>query len=226
MSGPRSRKPSESLVEALQSFRLNDSKPRLPEELLPGLLVRRGSLVEWLGAEGSGATTLALLAARQACGREQAIVVVDRQRRFYPPAAAGLGIDLESLMVVCPRNQRDYLWALTQVLGSPAVAATLCWPETLDDKAFRRLQLAAERGGGFGFLVRPVEVRGSPTWAEMQLLVQAVPAEGRRCFDVSLLRDRGGNAGRLIQWELHDESNILQFVPGTSAATPCAAPGD
>jgi hypothetical protein len=208
-----------TLVDALQAFRLPTSERGSPEELLPGLELRRGSLVEWLGKEGSGATTLALIAARDACRQGRALVVVDRQRRFYPPAAVGLGIDLEGLIVVCPRNQRDYLWALTQVLGCPAVGAMLCWPETLDDKAFRRLQLAAERGGGWGFLVRPVEVRGSPTWAELQLLVQPVPTEGPRRFRVSLLRNRSGNAGKLIEWELNDETNTLHLSSNPQLST-------
>jgi protein ImuA len=212
MSDSNVDKSRQALATALQALRLPTAGCRPAEELLPGLALRRGALIEWLGQEGGGATTLALIAARQACGPRQAIVVVDRQRRFYPPAAAGLGIDLESLIVVSPRNQRDYLWALTQALGCPGVAAVLCWPEKLDDKAFRRLQLAAERGGGLGFLVRPVEVRGSPTWSELQLLVQPVPVEEGRRFQVSVLRDRGGNAGKLIEWELNDESNTLHLT--------------
>jgi hypothetical protein len=225
MPDSSSRPTRTALAEALKALRLPPAECRPGEELLPGLKLRRGSLIEWLGNEGSGAATLALIAARQACQAGQAIVVVDRRRRFYPPAAAGLGVDLEGLIVVCPQNDRDYLWTLTQSLGCPGVGAVLCWPERLDDRAFRRLQLAAERGKTLGFLVRPVEVRGNPTWSELQLLVQPVPVEpvpieNERRFQISLLRDRSGNAGKLIQWELNDESSTLHLVSQSSTLGP------
>jgi hypothetical protein len=226
MPDPTPRKSRQDLVEALQALRLPASS-RPVEELLPGLQLRRGSLVEWLGDDGGGTTSLALLAARETCRRGRALVVVDRERRFYPPAAAAMGINLEELIVVCPRNQRDYLWALTQVLGCPAVGAVLCWPERLDDRAFRRLQLAAERGGNWGFLVRPVEVRGSPTWAELQLLVQPVPTAGPRRFRASLVRGRGGHEGISLEWEFNDETNTLRLThpqPSTLNPQPISLP--
>ena len=211
----RSRK---SLVESLQTLRLAVGDHSPVEPLLPGLELKRGALVEWLGAAGGGATTLALLAARETCRQGLALAVVDAQRQFYPPAAAELGVDLESLVVVCPRNQRDHLWALTQVLSCPAVGAMLCWPERLDDKAFRRLQLAAERGGTWGFLLRPLEARGQPSWAELQLLVQAVPTEDSRRFQGTVLRSRSGTAGRSLEWELDHETNALRLASSPSAA--------
>src|SRR5688572_32232769 len=70
------------------------------DQLLPGGGLRRGSLVEYLSpGAGSGAGTLALAAAREACRDEEgqshrAFVIVDQSRTFYPPAAAAWGIDL------------------------------------------------------------------------------------------------------------------------------------
>jgi len=219
----RSRK---SLVESLQTLRIAVLDRSPVEQLLPGLELKRGTLVEWLGAAGGGATTLALLTARETCRHGQALAVVDGQRQFYPPAAAELGVDLGSLIVVCPRNQRDHLWALTQVLACPAVGAVLCWPEKLDDRAFRRLQLAAERGGAWGFLMRPLEARGQPTWAELQLLVQAVPTENSRRFQGTVLRSRSGTAGRSLEWELDHETNALRLAspqPEALGSTPPSA---
>ena len=51
-----------------------------------------GELVEWLGKEGAGAGTFALLAAWQAARAGGVVVVLDNEKRFYPPAAAALGI--------------------------------------------------------------------------------------------------------------------------------------
>src|SRR5262245_49348177 len=70
------------------------------DRLLPGGGLRHGMLVEWLAASsGSGAVTLSLLAAREACRQGGVLVVIDRERTFYPPAAAAWGIDLSRLIV-------------------------------------------------------------------------------------------------------------------------------
>lgn len=69
-----------------------------------------GTLVEWLiGRRGSGAGTLALLAARQAMAQDGgALVVLDRAARLYPPALAAWGIDLGRTIrsAVCQQNSR------------------------------------------------------------------------------------------------------------------------
>jgi hypothetical protein len=46
----------------------------------------------------------------------------------------------------------------------------------LSDRPFRRLQLAAEAGGGLGFLVRPMACRAEPSWAAVRLGVSAQPS--------------------------------------------------
>ncbi len=121
----------------------------------------RGTLVEWLAAgEGSGAETLALLAAREACREGGAMVVLDQAKEFYPPASVRLGIAPERTIVVQAATIADNLWALDQSLRCPGVAVALAWLERLDSRTFRRLQLAAEQGGSLGFFLRP-ELRGT-----------------------------------------------------------------
>jgi hypothetical protein len=167
------------------------------DRLLPGGGLRHGMLVEWLGGESrraveqqsssvgertafgfrssalslfcSSATTLSLLAAREACRDGGTLVVIDRQQIFYPPAAAAWGIDLDRLIVVRPRSARDELWAAVQSLRSPAVAAVWGMIDRLDSRAFRRLQLAAQAGRTLGLLLRPPSARGQPSWADVRL---------------------------------------------------------
>jgi hypothetical protein len=144
------------------------------DRLLPGAGLRRGTLVEWLApGEGSGAATLALIAAREACRQGGVLAVLDAARWFYPPAAAALDVDLERLLIVRPPRRGDDAWALDQLLRSRAVGAVLAWPGDWDEHVFRRLQLAAEAGEGLGFLLRPSSIRALPSWAELRLL--AVP---------------------------------------------------
>ena len=128
------------------------------DRLLPQHGLRRGTLVEWLAADGCGAVTLALVAAQEACREGGILVVTDRHRQVYPPALCAYGLELSQVVFVHPRNRRDQLWALNQSLRCRAVAAVLCWPEALDDRAFRRLQLSAEQGESLGLLMRPPSV--------------------------------------------------------------------
>jgi protein ImuA len=155
------------------------SGPPVPSgcEALDGLLPEkgfcRGTLVEWLSAgQGVGACTLALLAAKQACGDGGMLAVFDRRREFCPPAAVRLGIAPQQLLVIHADTPADNHWAIDQALRSPAVAAALAWPDRLDDRTFRRWQLAAEEGGCLGLLLRPEKARHEPSWADVRLLVE------------------------------------------------------
>jgi hypothetical protein len=142
------------------------------DRLLPGGGLRHGMLVEWLGEQPGGAATVSLLAAREACRAGGVLVVVDRRQMFYPPAAAAWGVDLRRLIVVHPRDRRDELWVMVQSLRSPVVAAVWAMVDRLDGRAFRRLQLAAQAGRTLGMLLRPADVRGQPSWADVQLAVE------------------------------------------------------
>ena len=85
---------------------------------------------------------------------------------------------LERVILVYPRDSREELWAWEQALRAPGVAAVWGWVEQLDDRAFRRWQLAAEQSGGLGLLVRPATARGQPSWAAVRWWVE--PAGRRR----------------------------------------------
>lgn len=228
------------------------------DRLLPGGGLRHGMLVEWMMAPvaaggspaasagtrarkittageppvvTSGAFTLALLGAREACCEGGVLVVIDRTRTFYPPAAAAWGIDLERMIVVWPRNARDELWAAVQALRSPVVAAMWANIERLDSRAFRRLQLAAEAGRTLGVLVRPASVRGQPSWADVRLEVEtrANSQESRarsstldslRRVQVCLTHCRGGRAGDKALLEIDDVNRTVQGASSSYDAYP------
>ncbi len=143
---------------------------------LSHMVDRPGALIEWLSdGEGTGAATLALALTPRLLENGGALVVIDSRREFYPPAAAALGVPLEQMVIARPASARDALWAWEQSLRSGAAAVVLGWAETLHDRAIRRLQLAAEAGSSLGFLLRPASCRATPSWAEVRLLVEAVP---------------------------------------------------
>jgi protein ImuA len=143
------------------------------DRLLPEGGFPRGTLVEWISAasSGCGTGTLAMIAAREAAAEGGAVVVMDRARQFYPPAAAALGVDLQHVIVIRARSEQDEIWALDQALRCAGVAAVWAPLERIDLRSFRRLQLAAESSGVLGLLLRPARVLGQPSWSHVQLLV-------------------------------------------------------
>jgi protein ImuA len=201
------------------------------DRLLPGGGLRHGMLVEWLAERsGCGAATLGLLAAREACRAGGVLVVLDRARTFYPPAAAGWGVDPARLIVVRPRTARDEIWAAVQSLRSPVVAALWTMIDRVNDRDFRRLQLAAEAGRTLGVLVRGNSARGQPSWADVRLSVRARQGdkETRRpgankgkahqrtslspCLLVSLSHCRGGRAGKSVLVEIDEAAHRVRDV--------------
>lgn len=117
---------------------------------------------------------------------------------FIPYASAwqAAGVDLRWLAQVAAEPD-DALWAAEQCLRSGSCAAVLCWPERADDRALRRLQVAAETGDALAFACRSQQAAHNPSPAALRIAIDTRPAQWR------VLKCRGG------------------LVP----ATPIAAPG-
>lgn len=119
------------------------------------------------------------------------------------------------------------LWALEQTLQSRGVAVTFCRLPRPSARVFRRLQLAAERGGGLGFLIRAPSARNEPSWSDVRLWVESVPElisqsdtgefspSGRR-WRVEVLRCRRGAAGQ--------RSILLEYNDATHTVHPASEP--
>lgn len=175
------------------------------DQLLPERGFPPGSVVEWIAEHsGGGAISLAWLTLKQAAQRPGWIVVVDPQSEFYPPAMGNLGVDLERVLVVRPRNEADALWAFDQALRSPGVVAAWMRRDRLREHDFRRLQLAAEAGQTLGLLTRPKQARSQPSWAYARLAVRAMPSIRHRGLEVEILRAAGTTPGARLGLELEE----------------------
>jgi hypothetical protein len=206
------------------------------DQALPQGGFPRGSLIEWLGVDaGGGASLFAIAAAHQAQRAGGAVVVIDRDFGFYPPAAVPWGLDLASTIVVHPRNEADERWALDQALRCEHATAVIAWPSRLDGRTFRRLQLAAEASGAVGLLVRPATARREPSWSHVRLSATPRPAaSGGWQFALQLLRVRGapvsrGPRGESVEIFVHVDPVSGEFHEARAghlvAEVGCAAPG-
>lgn len=190
----------------------------------------RGSMVELLRHNaGSGVTSLALLIARQAILDGKYLVVVDPERRFYPPAMKSLGIPLERVISLQPTNHADAIWGLAQVLRCPAVGAVVAEVGTLEDRIARKLQLATEQGGGLGIFIRDaLSARSQPSWADIQWSVRAAAPEpsphslewdhqDTRWFGLELTRCSGGRTGARIHVGVNGHGQWIDTIPNKGA---------
>jgi protein ImuA len=191
----------------------------------------RGGLVEWLAeGRGSGSMCLALWASR-AAWHDNLLVMIDSQRELHAPAAMPFAVDLSKTVFIRPERPPDALWSLEQVLRTRGIGAVVCDVEQLSPQACRRLQLAAETGGGLGILLRPAKARGQPSFAEYRFLVQPLPppdarraavAAVSRRWRVELLRGRKQLSGNSVIVELSDGPNGLSLAAELASATPAA----
>ena len=106
----------------------------------------------------------------------------------YAPALQQYGIDLSRMLIVRPKDDSELLWSAEQALSSGTCAAVLLWPDTLDDKGSRRLQLAAEKGHSWAIAFRPLAARQQPSAAALRLELEST-GQGTR---VHILKSRGG----------------------------------
>ncbi|MCA1605869.1 MAG: hypothetical protein LC775_10435 [Acidobacteria bacterium] len=203
--------------EASTSLGIPALERALPERRLPA-----GSLVELLAARpGAGLWTLALIMTRHACGDHKCLVIADAERNFYPPGALQLGIDLRRTLVIRPPPRQRLLMALTQSLRCSAVGAVLAYFDQLPTVDFRRLQLAAEAGGGIGLLLRPGTALQAPSFATARLLVTPLPSvQPRRQLQVEVIKLRGGQAGQSFVLEIDHETGDVHLPTALAAATP------
>jgi hypothetical protein len=146
----------------------------LLDAALPGHGWPQGALTEMLlEQEGIGEIRLTLpaLARVQAQGRD--VVWIAPPHRPYAPALAAAGLDLARLFVVQCREPKDALWAFDQALRAPECGAVFAWLPTHDERALRRLQVAAREGRTWGVLWRRPGQRGSATAAPLRLALSA-----------------------------------------------------
>ncbi len=155
------------------------------DAMLPGGGWPEAALSELLLAHpGSGELQLLWpTLARLTRARERVVLVAPP---FIPFAPAWLqaGVDLRWLVLV-QASEKEALWAAEQCLRSGSCAAVLCWPQRINDRGLRRLQLAAATGESLGFACRSLREADNPSPAALRLALDAWPRQ------VRVLKSRG-----------------------------------
>lgn len=180
-----------------------------PQAMVTEMLVRQS---------GCGELKLLLpaLAALTQAGKQ--VVLIAPPHIPYAPAWQAAGINLQRLTWVQPNSEHDALWAMEQSLREPACGAVVAWfVHALADRDCRRMQLAAEKGGGCGFLLRQGLTDGVASPFALRLGVEAV-AGG---VAVQVLKRRGAPLNRPIF--LSHDTLATAYSPRLSHAVAGAA---
>jgi len=149
-----------------------------PEAALSEILV---------AGQGVGELHLVWPALARLSAAGERIVLVAPPHVPYPQAWQNAGVDLRQLSII-QAGDREALWAAEQCLRSGSCGAVLCWPQQADDRAMRRLQVAAETGQTLAFAYRSLQEAINPSPAALRIAIDARPAQLR------VLKCRGGLA--------------------------------
>jgi protein ImuA len=197
------------------------------DDLAPGGGLRSGAIHELLfDSPAPPPQFLALLLARAAQTAGGGVVVwSDPQRRLHPPAAVNAGLDPRRLILLRPRNPIQEISALAECLRCQGVSATVTSLNRLSDIESRRLQLAAENGGGIGIFLRPMTRASAANYAAAtRWRVRPAPAQGdRQCWTIELLHGHGGRFGSTVLLEVDRETGDVR-ASASLADRPAATP--
>jgi protein ImuA len=186
-----------------------------------------------LEAETSAApAAFAALMARPLARRGEAVWVL-RRDDLWAPGLAGLGLPPERLIQVCARDEAETLMVMEDALTTVGVSAVFGEVEDVDLTAGRRLQLACEKRGGTGFVIRRRPFGGAglkaaagsvatTRWCVKPALSEPAAGDfglGAPRYHVELQRCRGGRTGAWIleadqaySWEASDVAYPLRLV--------------
>ena len=140
-----------------------------------------------LPAHGCGELQLLWPSLARLTASGERVVLVGPPHVPYAPAWQAAGVELRHLSVIAAEG-KDALWAAEQCLRSGSCGAVLCWPMHADDKALRRLQVAAESGQTLAFACRPQAAAVNASPAALRLMIELQPPQWR------VLKCRGGVA--------------------------------
>lgn len=140
-----------------------------------------------LAADGIGELRLLLPTLARLTQAQHDIVLVAPPYLPYPAGWRQAGVDFSRVHLI-EASPRDALWATEQCLRAGCVAAVLAWPHQADDRALRRLQVAAETGQTLGFAFRDARQARNPSPAALRIAIDSAP------WQLRVLKCRGGLA--------------------------------
>jgi len=140
-----------------------------------------------LPVDGVGELRLVLPTLARLTQGQRNVVIVSPP---YAPCVAGWrqhGVDMRRVEIVSA-IEKEVLWTTEQCLRSGSCSAVLAWPRQADDRALRRLQVAADTGKALAFVFRDRHHLSNASPAALRLELEATPRA-----QIWVRKCRGGN---------------------------------
>lgn len=200
------------------------------EAAFPNSIFPKGAIHEFLSlvpehAAACGGFIAGLLKALMEQGG--ACLWISASRMLFPPSLKVFGVEPDRIIFVDLQREKDVLWAMEEALKCEGLAAVIAEVQDISLTASRRLQLAVEKSGVTGLVIRNDARRLSTTAciARWQItpvaskLEDGMPGVGFPRWKVELLKVRNGNPGKWdIEWSSGRFNTITENI--SEAALP------
>lgn len=179
-------------------------------EAFPGKIFPTGAVHECISATPSAAAATSGFIAGVLGSLMQnggACVWISPEKVVFPPGLKSFGIEADRVLFVHLKKEKDICWAMEAALQVEGLAGVVSELPNLDFIVSRRLQLAVEKSGVTGFVLRqqPRKLQPTACVSRWQITSQAsyhpdsVPGLGFPSWNVELQKIRGGKPG---SWRL------------------------
>lgn len=202
ISRMQGQKPINGQLEG--KLRLGPVNNAFPQKIFP-----LGAIHEWITTSGAtaAATTGFIAAILGDLMRDNGPSVwISPDGLLFPPGFSTFGLQPDRILFVQVKKEKDICWAMETCLQMEGLSAVVSELPALDFNISRRLQLAVEKSGVTGFVMRTNRnlhptacvsrwrISAAPSYHE-----QSLPGVTLPCWNVELLKMRGGSTGR---WKL------------------------
>lgn len=153
---------------------------------------------------------------------------ISPNRVVFPPGLRSFGLSPDRILFVNAGKKKDLCWAMETCLQMDGLSAVVGELPDLDFTASRRLQLAVEKSGVTGFVLRQKSPNLHPTacvsrWQITPLASyypEDLPGVGLPCWRVELLKIRGGKPGSWQLFWVDDAFRALQDAATDMTSIP------
>ncbi|MBE9605972.1 damage-inducible protein [Acetobacteraceae bacterium H6797] len=178
------------------------------DQHLPGGGLAHGAVHEIQAVDAGAGLAMAALILSRTSGA--VIWIAPEPDPVFPAGLHAFGLDATRLLIVQYRKPEDGLWAMEEALRCQAIGGSLLRLDRIEMTASRRLQLAAEAGGGLGLLLRKADAGEGPSNATTRWRATSLPHPAvRPAWRLDLLRCRGGQPA---SWEVDLTETGLQVT--------------